>query len=117
MHSFDPRHWWWPEDDGGGRGRRLEDPNLDRVLAFGVVAAACLCLASFAPTEVMPLLAANLLRLAALASVYEAVLRDQKPFEEQLTAWDQAAALLAGSMLLRILFAAPLELPADDVVQ
>ena len=108
MHSFDPRHWWWPGDGGAGRGQTPEDPNLDRVLVFGVVAAACLCVASFAPPELMPLLAADLLRWAALASVYEAVLRGQQPLEERLTGWDQAAALLATSLLLRILFSAPM---------
>ena len=81
-----------------------------------MVAAACLCVASFAPPELMPLLAADLLSWAALASMYEAALRDQRPFEERLTAWDQAAALLAASLLLRILCPAPPGPPSIEAV-
>ncbi|WP_207539592.1 hypothetical protein [Sabulicella rubraurantiaca] len=80
-------------------------------MMFGLVAAACLCAASFAPPDLMPQLAAEMLGWAALFSVYEAILCDQLPSEEGLTAWDQAAGLLAASLLLRILF--PLQgLPA-----
>jgi hypothetical protein len=113
MHSLD---WWWPDEGGAGRGQTPEDPDLDRVLVFGLVAAACLCVASFAPPELMPILAADLLGWAALASMYEAVLRDEKPSGERLTAWDQAAALLAASLLLRILFPAPLGPPPIEAV-
>lgn len=116
MHSFDPRHWWRPGKDGAGRGQTPEDPNLDRMLVFGVVAAACLCVASFAAPELMLLLAADLLGWAALASMYEAVLRGQQPLEESLTAWGQAAALLAVSLLLRLLFPVPLGPPPIEAV-
>jgi hypothetical protein len=115
MHSLDPRHWWWPEEGGTGRGRRPEDPDLDRALVCGVVAAACLCVASFASPELMPLLAADLLGWAALASMYEAVLREQQPFGEGLTAWDQGAALLAASLLLRVLFPAAELTPIEGI--
>lgn len=103
MHGFDPRDWW-PGQEGSGHGRTPGDPGLDRVLVFALVAAACLCVASFAPPELMPTAAADLLGWGALFSVYEAILRDQQPFEERLTAWDQAAALLAVSLVLRMLF-------------
>ncbi|WP_135468958.1 hypothetical protein [Crenalkalicoccus roseus] len=108
MHPFDPQQWWGVRPGGTDHGDP-QDPNLDRAVICGLAAAACLCLASFAPPPLVPHAAAVLLFWAALGSAAEAALRGQHPLEEHLTAWDQAAALLAASLLLRLAFGAPPE--------
>ncbi|GGC68567.1 hypothetical protein GCM10011504_53130 [Siccirubricoccus deserti] len=101
MHDYDPRDWWWsPNGSGAGRDREPRDPDLDRLVICGLVGAICLCLASFAPPPLFAAVAAELLRLAALGSALEAVLRGERLLEERITAWDQAAALGATALLL-----------------
>lgn len=104
MHRFDPRDWWPLDGQGGDRGRDQGPDDLDRILVAGLVAAACLCLGSFHPPEVAPAAIASLLILAAFGSAAEAVWRGEHLYAEgRLTAWDQAAALLALGLLLRLI--------------
>lgn len=110
MHSFDPKDWLgFGGGDADRRRRHPGDPDLDRALLCALAAAACLCLASFAPPVLAPAVAAELLVLAALGSALEAVLRGEPPLTARLTAWDQAAALMAAALLLRLAFGVPPE--------
>jgi hypothetical protein len=103
MLPFDPQDWWGP--DQRKARKQPDDPDLDRMLLCGLATAACLCLASFVPAPLMPLVAAELLMLAALGSMMEGVLRGERLIgADRLTAWDQAAALAALALLLRFLF-------------
>lgn len=106
MHVLDPKGRWWPEYGAGG-GDPPDDPNIHRLLACGVVGATCLAFASFAPLPFVPFLLAELLRLAALGSAAEALLRDEAVFAPNLTAWDQAALLFGAALLLGLFFGAP----------
>ena len=104
MDFFDPRDWW-PLDPraGGERHRRRGPEDLDRLLAAGLVAAACLFLGSLHPPGSAVAATASLLIVAALAGVLEAVWRGEAPLAEpRLTAWDQAAVLLALALVLRL---------------
>ncbi|HYF07909.1 MAG TPA: hypothetical protein VD970_09825 [Acetobacteraceae bacterium] len=115
MDGFDPRDWWgWP--DGADRGHPQGDPDLYRLLLFGLTAAACLCLASFAPPALVPFVAAQLFVIAALGSALEAVLREERLIEAHLTAWDQAAALMLLAQLLRLAFRVPPQLLPEGTV-
>ena len=106
MHSLDPNGPWWPRSGAGG-GDQPGDSNTNRLLTCGLIGAMCLAFASFAPLPVVPFLLAELLRMAALGSTVEALLRGEAVFSPHLTAWDQAALLLAASLLLRLVFGAP----------
>lgn len=115
MHALDPKGRWWPGHGAGG-GEQPEDPNISRLLTCGLVGAMCLAFASFAPPPFVPLLLAELLRLAALGSAAEALLREEAVFAPNLTAWDQAALLLGTALFLRLVFGvppSPLELGAS----
>ncbi len=104
MDFFDPRDWW-PLDPraGGDRHRRGGPEDLDRLLAAGLVAAACLFLGSLHPPGSALAATASLLIVAALAGVLEAVWRGEAPLAEpRLTAWDQAAILLMLALALRL---------------
>ena len=104
MDFFDPGDWW-PLDRraGGDRHRRRGPENLDRLLATGLVAAACLFLGSLDPPGSAVSATASLLMIAALAGVLEAVWRGEAPLAEpRLTAWDQAAVLLSLALVLRL---------------
>ena len=104
MDFFDPRDWW-PLDPRAGddRHRRGGPESLDRLLAAGLVAAACLFLGSFHPPGSAVAATASLLIVAALAGVLEAAWRREAPLAEpRLTAWDQAAVLLAVALALRL---------------
>jgi hypothetical protein len=108
MHLFDPKDWWGTEGRGVGHGHRpRRDPGLDRALLCGLAAAACLCIASFAPIELIPYVAAELLVLAALCSALEGVLRGETLAASRLTCWDQAAILMALALLLGLAFGMP----------
>lgn len=104
MHDLDPRGW---RDWGGSDREQPGDPNLDRALHCGMLVAACLCLASFAPPALMPLAAAGLLHSAAIAMVIVAILEEDGFRAPTLTRWDEAAACLMISLLIRLL--APME--------
>lgn len=112
MDFFDP--WgWWPLDPraGGDRHRRGGPEDVDRLLAAGLVAAACLFLGSLHPPGSAVAATASLLMVAASAGVLEAVWRGEAPLAEpRLTAWDQAAILLALALILRLCAGA--ELPS-----
>ena len=119
MDFFDP--WgWWPLDPraGGGRHRRGGPESLDRLLAAGLVGSACLFLGSFHPPGSALVATASLLIVAALASVLEAVWRGEAPLAEpRLTAWDQAAILLALALVLRLSAGAdPPSIPGGPVL-
>jgi hypothetical protein len=115
MHSFDPRDWWGLGQGSADHGAPQGNPNLDRLLILGLVAATCFCLASFAPPPLVPLVAAELLVLAAHGSALEALLRGERLFQNRLSAWDQAAVLLAAALLLRLLFGAPPGVVSEEV--
>ena len=104
MDFFDPRDWWPLDPRVGGDGHRRRGPeNRDRLLAAGLVAAACLFLGSLHPPGSAVAAMASLLIVAALAGVLEAVWRGEAPLAEpHLTAWDQAAVLLALALDLRL---------------
>ena len=104
MDFFDPRDWWPLDRRAGGERHRRRDPeNLDRLLATGLVAAACLFLGSLYPPGSAVAATASLLTVAALAGVLEAVWRGEAPLAEpRLTAWDQAAILLMLALALRL---------------
>ena len=104
MDFFDPGDWW-PLDPraGGERHRRRGPENPDRLLAAGLVAAACLFLGSLYPPGSAVAATASLLIVAALAGVLEAVWRGEAPLAEpRLTAWDQAAILLMLALASRL---------------
>jgi hypothetical protein len=88
---------------------------MEWLLQLGLVASLCLFLASFAPPALFPFVAAKFLELAALGSSLEATLRGDRVFDDRLTAWDQAAALMAAGLLLRLLFGLPPELAAEGM--
>ncbi len=104
MDFFDPRDWWPPDPRAGGERHRrggLED--LDRLLAAGLVAAACLFLGSLHPLGSAVAATASILIVAAFAGVLEAAWRGEAPLAEpRLTAWDQSAILLALALALRL---------------
>ena len=104
MDFFDP--WgWWPFDPraGGERHRRGGPEDLDRLLAAGLVTAACLFLGSLHPPGSAVAATASLLIVAALTGVLEAVWRGEAPLAgPRLTAWDQAAILLMLALALRL---------------
>jgi hypothetical protein len=119
MDFFDP--WgWWPLDPraGGGRHRRGGPESLDRLLAAGLVGSACLFLGSFHPPGSAVAATASLLIVAAFVSVLEAAWRREAPLAEpRLTAWDQAAILLALALVLRLCGGAwPPSVPGGPVV-
>ena len=104
MDFFDPRDWW-PLDrqPGGDRHRRGGPESLDRLLAAGLVGSACLFLGSLHPPGPAFAATASLLIVAAFAGVFEAAWRGEAPLAEpRLTAWDQAAILLALALALRL---------------
>ena len=119
MDFFDPRDWW-PLDPraGGERHRRPGPENLDRLLAAGLVAAACLFLGSLHPPGSAVAATASLLIVAALAGVLEAVWRGEAPLAgPRLTAWDQAAILLVLALALRLSASAgPPSVPGGPVL-
>jgi hypothetical protein len=104
MDFFDPRDWWPLDPRAGGERRRRGGPeDLDRLLAAGLVAAACLFLGSLHPLGSAVAATASLLIVAAFAGVLEAAWRGEAPLAEpRLTAWDQAAILLALALALRL---------------
>ncbi len=104
MDFFDPRDWWpLGRRAGGDRHRRGGPENLDRLLAAGLVASACLFLGSFHPPGSAFAATASLLIVAAFVSVLEAAWRGEAPLAEpRLTAWDQAAILLMLALALRL---------------
>lgn len=110
MDFFDPRDWWPLDPRVGGDGHRRGGPeSLDRLLAAGLVAAACLFLGSLHPLDSAVAAMASLLIVAALAGVLEAVWRGEAPLAEpRLAAWDQAAILLALALALRLFAGADL---------
>jgi len=104
MDFFDPGDWW-PLDGraGGDRHRRGGPETLDRLLATGLVGSVCLFLSSLHPPGSAVSATASLLMVAALAGVLEAAWRGEAPLAEpRLTAWDQAAILLALALALRL---------------
>ena len=112
MDFFDPRDWW-PLDPraGGNRHRRGGPEDLDRLLAAGLVGSVCLFLGSLHPPGSALAATASLLIVAAFAGVLEAAWRGEAPLAEpRLTAWDQAAVLLALTLALRLCASA--ELPS-----
>ena len=119
MDFFDPRDWW-PLDPraGGGRHRRGGPASLDRLLAAGLVGSACLFLGSLHPPGSAVAATASLLIVAAFAGVLEAVWRGETPLAEpRLTAWDQAALLLALALVLRLSAGAdPPSIPGGPVL-
>ncbi|WP_159350820.1 hypothetical protein [Roseomonas harenae] len=115
MHFYDPKGSWGLDQGSRGHGTPQGDPEMDWLLQFGLVASLCLFLASFAPSALFPLVAARFLELAALGSSLEATLRGDRVFDDRLTAWDQAAALMAAGLLLRLLFGLPPELAAEGM--
>ena len=112
MDFLDP--WgWWPVDRraGGDRHRRGGPESLDRLLAAGLVASVCLFLGSLHPPGSAVAATASVLIVAAFAGVLEAAWRGEAPLAEpRLTAWDQAAVLLAVALALRL--CADAELPS-----
>jgi hypothetical protein len=115
MHSYDPKDWWGLDQGSRGHGTPQGDPEMEWLLQFGLVASLCLFLASFAPPALVPFAAAKFLELAALGSSLQATLRGERVFDERLTAWDQAAALMAAGLLLRLLFGSPPELVTEGM--
>lgn len=109
MDFFDPWDWWPPDPRAGGDGHRRGGPeDLDRLLAAGLVSAACLFLGSLHPPGSAVAATASLLIVAALAGVLEAAWRGESPLAgPRLTAWDQAAVLLALALALRLWGAGP----------
>ena len=103
MDFFDPKDWWPLDPRAGGERHRRRDPeNLGRLLAAGLVAAACLFLGSLHPPGSAVAATASLLIVAALAGVLEAAWRGEAPLAEpRLTAWDQTAILLMLALALR----------------
>jgi hypothetical protein len=119
MDFFDPRDWWPLDPRAGGERHRRRDPeDLDRLLAAGLVAAACLFLGSLHPPGSAVATTASLLIVAALAGVLEAVWRGEAPLAEpRLTTWDQAAILLMLALALRLCGAVgPLSVPGGPVL-
>ena len=104
MDLFDPRDRWPPGRRAGGERRRRRGPaSLDRLLAAGLVGSVCLFLGSLHPPGSALAATASLLIVAAFAGVLEAAWRGEAPLAEpRLTAWDQAAILLALALVLRL---------------
>jgi hypothetical protein len=119
MDFFDPRDWWPVDRRAGGDRHRSGGPeSLDRLLAAGLVAAACLFLGSLHPPGSAVAATASLLIVAAFVSVLEGAWRGEAPLAEpRLTAWDQAAVLLAVALALRLCAGAELpSVPGGPVV-
>ncbi len=119
MDFFDPRDWWpLGRRAGGDRHRRGGPESLDRLLAAGLVASACLFLGSLHPPGSAVAAMASLLIVAAFAGVLEAAWRGEAPLvEPRLTAWDQAAILLALALILRLCCGAgPPSIPGGPVL-
>lgn len=104
MYNLDPEGRWWPGSRGGDRP---DDLTVRRLLCCGLLGAACLALASFAPAPFVPFVLAELFWLAALISCVEALLRGEAAQAPHLTAWDQTALFLGATLLLSFLFGVP----------
>ncbi len=119
MDFFDPWDWWPLDPQAGGDGHRRGGPeDIDRLLAAGLVGSACLFLGSLHPPGSALAATASLMIVAALAGVLEAVWRGEAPLAEpRLTAWDQAAILLALGLALRLCAGAwPPSVPGGPVL-
>lgn len=100
MNTYDPRDWQ------GSRDGASADPSLASVLRWGITVALCFCLASFYPRELVPSVLSFLLLVAALGTAVAATIREERFDPPHLTLWDEAAACMALSLLLKILFPA-----------
>jgi hypothetical protein len=89
------------------RRRKPGDLNRETAQRWTMSAAFCLCFASLAPANMMPLAFAGLLFIAGLGSVCLAYVRGDHPLAPHLTAWDEAAFSLAASLCLYLWLKAP----------
>lgn len=101
MQTYDPRDW------RGSRGNDPAGPDLDPLIRLGLLVALCLLFASSYPRELVPAIWSFFLLLAALGGAVVAAVCDEPIDPPHPTHWDEAAACLALSLLLEILF--PLE--------
>ena len=111
MHALDPRSWrdWGgPSHGGSSQG----DPNREWALHLALIVAACLCLASFFPLPLVPLVTAGLLHSAAIGMVLLAIFEEDGVWAPTLTRWDPAAACVLFSFLFRLLAPGNAALPA-----
>ncbi|WP_119458711.1 hypothetical protein [Rhodospirillaceae bacterium SYSU D60014] len=98
MNVYDPRDWQ------GSRNGDPTDPNIDSLIRCGLAVALCLCLASFYPWELVPAVLSLFLLLAALGISLVATVCEERLDPPHLSRWDEAAACMALSLLLKILF-------------
>lgn len=73
--------------------------NRDAMIRFGLCAALAFLFASSAPSGLMPAVLGALLTIGAMATATLATLLGEDPFADHLTRWDEAAALMLGSMI------------------
>jgi hypothetical protein len=107
MVLFGPRDWmgghgWW--DQRGQDQRKPEEISREVIHRWLAILALCFCFAALGPIEHLPLSLAGLLLVAALASMGAALVRGEKPSNQHLTAWDEAALSLCVSLGLWLWF-------------
>jgi len=101
----------WPNSEDTRRSKRNggDNPNLDRLIVVGLTVALALFLASSLPPALVAPALAQLLFVGALGALFVAVLREDPLLTDEITAWDQAAILLALG-LLSSMFADPAQI-------
>ncbi|MBK1665005.1 hypothetical protein CKO38_11110 [Rhodospirillum rubrum] len=85
-------------EPGQGPGHTI-DPNIPGMLRLAVFLGFALIVARTMPDGLLPHALASLLNFAALASCLVASLRHEPIWQDHLTRWDEAAVLMAVSLL------------------
>jgi hypothetical protein len=119
MDFFDPRDWWPLDREQAATGIGAAAPRASTGCSPpGWSRSACLFLGSLHPPGSAFAATASLLIVAAFAGVLEAAWRGEAPLAEpRLTAWDQAAILLALALVLRLCAGAgPPSVPGGPVL-
>lgn len=88
----------WNPNRGDSRG-----PDIDRLLGVGLVVALALFLASFLPPPLVAVTVKELLFYGAVGAAIHGTVRREGLSEDRVTAWDQTAMLLLGSLLSGLL--------------
>ena len=104
MTTFNPRDWpRLPDQLDPHQGRRSpQEMNREALERYCMALAFCLCFATLAPPDLMPLAFAGLLFLAGIASISLAFVRGDQPLASHLTAWGEAAVLFTANLGLHL---------------
>ncbi|MCP5374468.1 MAG: hypothetical protein H6907_22255 [Hyphomicrobiales bacterium] len=98
---------WQPQEGPGrpppGPSTDPGDHNRAALLRLGLAFAVAVFLASSAPLPLVPVMAGSLLLVAAVASAVLALFLGERPAGPRLTRWDEAAVLMAASLVMDLL--------------